>query len=108
MRWEEEPVTIPVLVECVDGNGFRARSGEPLPLTSVGATQEEALSKLRDLIQDRIAKGAQLIELDIDGPPPHPLARFAGTWSADDPLIQEWKREVEAYRREMDEDPNVL
>jgi hypothetical protein len=101
-------MTIPVLVERVDGNGFRVRSGEPLVLTTEGATQEEALQKLRELIQKRFAGGAELIELDVTAKPTPPWARFVGRWKADDPLIAEWEKEVEEYRRSMDEDPNVL
>ncbi len=101
-------MTISVLVERVEGNGYRARSGEPLVLATEGATQEEALLKLRELIQSRIAAGAQLVELDITTKTPPPWARFAGRWKADDPLIEEWEKEVAEYRREMDEDPDVL
>jgi hypothetical protein len=98
-----------VLIERVEGNGYRARSGEPLVLTAEGATQDEALQKLRELIHGRIAAGAQVVELDVNGDPPeHPLARFAGRWNADDPWIQEYEKHVEDYRRERDEDPDQL
>ena len=97
---------IPVLIEPVPSKGFRARSGEPFGLTAEGATREEALQKLRELVARRIADGAELISVEV-GPFQHPWARFAGTWAQDDPFIAEWEKEVEEYRKRMDEDPDV-
>lgn len=97
---------IPVLIEPVAPSGFRARSGEPLALTAEGATREEALQRLRELAAARIADGSQMASLEV-GPVQHPLARFAGIWALDDPLIAEWQKEVEAYRQRMDEDPSI-
>jgi hypothetical protein len=97
---------IPVLIEPVPPNGFRARSGEPLALTAEGATREEALEKLRKLVTKRIVDGAQIASLEV-GPFQHPWAAFVGKWAKDDPVIAEWEKEVEAYRRRMDEDPDV-
>ena len=83
---------IPVLIEPVPPNGFRARSGEPLGLTAEGATREEALQKLREMVTKRIADGAEMTSLEV-GPFQHPWARFAGTWADDDPVIAEWEKE---------------
>ncbi len=38
---------IPVLVERVKGNGYRARGVEPFAVSAKGSTREEALAKLR-------------------------------------------------------------
>jgi hypothetical protein len=97
---------IPVLIERVEGNGYRARGGEPLPLVAEGSTEDEALQKLRELIGERMASGAKLVQLDV-GPTEHPWAEFVGKWK-DDPLIDEWMQAVEEYRREVDEDPDYL
>ena len=37
---------IPVLVEKVKGNGYRARGTEPFAISAKGSTREEALAKL--------------------------------------------------------------
>ena len=97
---------IPVLIETTPGNGFRARSGEPLVLTAEGATRDEALGRLRHLIEGRVAAGAEIVPLEIP-PSEHPLARFAGMLK-DDPLFEEWKQAMEEYRRERDADDNML
>ena len=98
---------IPVSIEPVAPNGFRARSGEPLVLTAEGATREEALQKLREAVQKAIAGGTELTSLEV-GPYPHPLLRFAGIWKEDDPLVKEWKEAMAEYRREVDADPDYL
>jgi hypothetical protein len=96
---------IPVLIEPVAGNGFRARGGEPLSLTAEGTTPGEALQSLRHLIDARLGAGAQLVALDVQGTE-HPWLPFAGMFQ-DDPLIDEWKQAMAHYRRAVDEDPNI-
>jgi hypothetical protein len=98
---------IPVLIEPIASQGFRARSGEPLGLTAEGATREEALQKLRDLVASRMANGAQLTSLEV-GPFRHPWDDFVGIWAADDPLVAAWQKEMEENRRRIDEDPDIL
>jgi hypothetical protein len=44
------------------------------------------------------------------GPPERKGAswkRFRGKWQADDPVVEEWRRAVEEYRQQMEDDPNV-
>jgi hypothetical protein len=97
---------IPVLIEPVAGNGYRATGGSPFAVTAEGATREEALGKLRELIQHKLAGGAELVRLPV-GPEEHPWAKFAGTLRADDPMVKEWRQAMEEYRQKMDEDPDV-
>ena len=47
---------IPILIEPVARNGFRARGGEPFALSAEGATREEALGKLRGLMDQQMRK----------------------------------------------------
>jgi hypothetical protein len=102
---------IPVLIEPVAGNGFRATGGEPLRLTAQGATPDEALRRLREMVEDRIAAGAQFTTVEVPPvetrPAKHPWAPFAGTLK-DDPLLEEWKEAMADWRRQMDADPDVL
>ena len=39
---------------------------------------------------------------------PPPYAKFIGTWDPNDPVIEEWKKCIEEYRREVDADPNIF
>jgi len=97
---------IPVLIEPVARNGYRACGLEPFAVSAKGATREEALAKLRAKIESRLKKGAELVQLEI-GADPHPWMEFAGMFK-DDPWIEDWKRSVQEYRKQVDEDPNTL
>ena len=48
---------IPVLVEPVGNNGFRAKAGEPLPLSAEGATPDEAVRNLRAAMDRQLTSG---------------------------------------------------
>ena len=95
-----------VLVEAVPGNGFRATGGEPFGLTVEGATRDEALQKLRQLIEGKVSAGAELFTLDVPMVE-HPWLPFAGMFR-DDSLVEEWTRSMTEYRREVDAtDPDL-
>jgi hypothetical protein len=95
---------IPVLIERIAGNGYRARGGEPLGLEAHGETREEALAKLRDQLQTRVHTGdIATVELTQ----PHPWMAFAGMFK-DDPLFDDWQKAIADYRAEVDADPNYL
>jgi len=95
---------IPILIERVNGNGYRSRGGEPFDLSAQGATREEVLAKLRDQLESRLREGSEVVSLDVPTEP-HPLARFAGMFK-DDPLFDNWQKSIAKYRREADADPN--
>jgi hypothetical protein len=95
-------VEILVLIEPVPGKGYRA---SPFGLSVEGATREEALERLRALVQEKLSSGAQLVSLPAPSAP-RPWEKFAGTWRPDDPRIEEWKQAVEEYRQEVEADPN--
>src|SRR5262245_5273681 len=91
---------IPVLVEPAANNGFRAVSGEPLRLETEAPTREEAIQKLRQLIDRRVAAGAEVVAMPV-GAAAHPLAAFAGMLK-DDPSVEPWKQAMADYRRKRD------
>lgn len=94
---------IPVLIEPIAGNGYRARGGEPLPLVVEAPTRAEALTKLREALQQRLRGGAEIVPLET-GPQGHPLAKYVGMFK-DDPWIEDWKKSVADYRRKIDRHP---
>jgi predicted RNase H-like HicB family nuclease len=96
---------IPVLIEPVAGNGYRARGIEPFGLSAEGGTREEALRRLRALIQERVNAGAEVALLDLPGGE-HPWAPFAGTLR-DDPMLDAWIQAMADYRRKVEEDPDI-
>jgi predicted RNase H-like HicB family nuclease len=98
---------IPVLIEPVAQNGYRARGIEPFAVSAKGATREEALAKLRAEIEKRLKNGAELVGLEVGGTSNDPWMEFAGMFKGD-PWIDDWKRSIEEYRKQVDEDPNTL
>jgi predicted RNase H-like HicB family nuclease len=96
---------IPVLIEQVNGNGYRASGGEPFALTVEGSTREEALGKLRELIERKLSAGAEIVNLEIPLEQ-NPWLRMAGTLDPDDPMVKEWMEIMEENRRKADEDPD--
>lgn len=98
---------IPILIEPVHGLGFRARTGEPFRLTVEATTKDEARRQLTDLVSEQIRGGAEveLLDVPMNGVAPRPTG--AGIFK-DDALFDEWQQAIAEYRREIDEDPNVL
>ena len=96
---------IPVLVERVKGNGYRARGKEPFAVSARGATREEALAKLRAKIQTRLKNGTEIVGLEV-GSQPHPLAEFAGMFK-DDPDFEDVLKIMADNRKRLNEDPDV-
>lgn len=96
---------IPVLIEPLPDHRFRAR-GAAWEISAEGQTSEEALRRLQDELQQRIASGSQVVFLDTDvsqpGTAEHPLARFAGCMK-DEPLYDEWQAAVAEYRAQCDQ-----
>jgi hypothetical protein len=93
-----------ILVEPANGQGYRARCGEPFVMEALGETREEALKKLRAEISRRVAGGAQIVGLEVGGESDSPIAKFAG-WLEDDPLYEPWQAAIAEYRRQRDESP---
>jgi hypothetical protein len=95
---------IPVLIEPMKNERYRARGQEPFAVSATGATPDEALTKLRAKIEDRLKNGVRLVGLEV-GPQPHPWAEFAGMFR-DDPGIDDWVQSMADYRQQVEDDPN--
>jgi hypothetical protein len=98
---------IPVLLERVEGNGYRARGLEPFGLIAEGATREEAIERLRELLAAKLHNGGEIVSLTVPCIN-NPLARMPGIWDKDDPLIDQWIETMKENRRKADEDPDYL
>lgn len=92
---------IPIIVEPIAANCFRASAGSPWGLETEATTREEAVQKLRELIDHRLDSGTEVVGLEI-GTRAHPLARFAGMFK-DDPLLQSWKDAMAEYRQQTED-----
>lgn len=97
---QEQTMDISILVEPVANDGYRAVVGNPWGLEVAAPTREEAIGKLRQLIERRVAAGAEVVAVSI-GNTAHPLANFAGMLK-DDPLVGLWQQAMSDYRNERD------
>jgi hypothetical protein len=99
---------IPVVIEPVTGNGFRATGagGLSVGLTAEGSTAAEAIDRLAEQVRTRLQAGAQLAELSV--------AADAAPWRQDagylqnDPLYESWREAIKEYRRKLEEGPEAL
>lgn len=96
---------IPVVIEPLPEGGFRARGGGPFSLAALGETPGSALRNLRGLVDHQIAAGALWTVLNVPAPQYGPHAG-AGIYR-DDPLFDPWQEEIAAYRRKIDDDPEI-
>lgn len=98
---------LPVLIEPIENQGFRARLGEPIALSVEGSTKEEALMRLRRLFELQMSNGKEIVSLNVKNGRPAWM-NAAGIFKEDDPVIQEWVKCMQAYRDEVENDPNYL
>ncbi len=96
-------MTIPVLIEPIANDGFRATGGPPFAVTAQGTTREEALARLREAIDQRMVEGSVLVPLEIDTTEENPWNAVVGMLR-DDPLFDEWQEAIAENRRGVDED----
>jgi hypothetical protein len=101
-------VKVPVIIEPVTGNGYRATGagGLSVGLIAEGATAEEAIDRLADQVRMRVNAGAKLADLDVAASAA-PWKQDAG-YLRDEPLYEPWRAAMEEYRRQPDEDPEAL
>ena len=100
-------MNIPVLLEQVDNNGYRATSGPPLALSAEGATRDEALAKLREQAAKRLQTGSQLVVLDVPGTEENPWIQHAGMFK-DNPMFDQVVEIMKENRRKDEADSNYL
>ena len=93
---------IAVLVEPLNGTGFRATSTRPFDIITEGPTREEALKKLQDELQAKISNGAEVVLLDVPAEP-NPWLKIAGMYK-DDSMFEEWKQAMAEYRDQVEKD----
>jgi hypothetical protein len=93
-------MAIPVLIEPLAGDGFRATCGPPLALCVEAPTRAEALAKLRQQLGKRLKNGTELVAVPLPTEE-HPLAEFAGMFKGD-PDFAEVRKIIAENRRKED------
>ncbi len=97
---------INVLVEPLNGQGFRATGSAPFDIVAEGATRDEALALLKERVQERVAHGADVVTIDV-GTPENPWLKMAGMYKGD-PLFDEWQAAIREYREQVERDSSSI
>lgn len=98
---------VSVMLEQVKDNGYRATALVPTPLVAEAPSRDEAVDRIRTLISERLSR-VELIHVQVPvGGEANPWLAFAGTWR-DHPDVDEVLANIQAYRREIDADPERL
>ena len=96
---------IPVIVEKVHGNGFRARVSMPEALSIEGPSRDAVLTGMKALLQERLAE-AEVVRLDVLVPgEENPWLAVAGMWKGN-PDALEAEEYARQYRQQVDADPD--
>jgi hypothetical protein len=99
---------IPILIEPISAQRYRATVGEPLGGIVEAETPDAALARMKELIDDRLSGGARIAALDVpDSIKTNPWLDGAGMFR-DDPLFDDWQRAIADYRREANEIAFIL
>jgi len=94
-------MNIPVLIEPIAKDGFRATGGLSFEITADGATRQEALRRLRTEIGRRMSSGAIVVLLELTPAQENPWAQGAGMFQ-ENPLFDEWQQAISDYRQQVD------
>ena len=94
-------MNVTAVVEKIDDRHYRAAISHPFAMESTGATETDAVEKLREMALAKL-RSSQLVEIELrDAGTTSPLFRFAGIWK-DHPDMHEYLKSIEEHREEMD------
>jgi predicted RNase H-like HicB family nuclease len=97
---KESSMTYPVLITKRPDDGYLARALALPEIAATGATEAEAIDRLRAALAEVHAR-SRLVHVDVPiagEATIHPWARFAGVWAAD-PDWAAFERAMADYRR---------
>jgi len=92
---------IPVVVETLGADRFRAEATAPIGVAAEGKSSEEAVHNLREKIEQERTNGRSIVMLELPSADERPWMRFAGHLK-DDPLFDEWQAAILEYRQQRD------
>lgn len=94
-------MTVQAFVERLADRRYRVSITQPLALFAEGASREEAIESLCELVKRRLA-GGELLPIDLPAEPEaNPWVETAGVWK-DHPDLDEYVQNVRAYRDQVD------
>lgn len=90
-----------ILIETPKSGGYRATALGLPSCRAKGATREQALQNIHQLLTTRLSQ-SEIVTLKIDSPrSEHPWMQFAGMFQTD-PQFEEMQADIQAYRQEIE------
>ena len=102
---EVDEVKIPVLIETISNQRYRATGGEPFGGCVEGETPEAALREMKRRIEDRIAGGARIAAVAL--PDTHDLPAVGPGMFRESLLYDAWQQAMADYRQSVDDRPDA-
>jgi hypothetical protein len=97
---------LPVIVEHLGDDHFRAEAAVPFSVSAEGKSSQEAVQNLRTRIESEFSNGRQLMMLEVNVPHEHAWMKYVGHLK-DDPLFDEWQAAIREYRRQRDVEDGI-
>lgn len=97
---------IPIVVEALGQNQFRAEAPAPFSVAAEGNSSAEAVQNLRARIEKEFSNGRQVVMLEVAISQEPAWAKFVGHLK-DEPLFDEWQSAIEEYRQQRDVDDGI-
>ena len=97
---------IPVVIEPIPGNRFRAKCGTPIPMMVEGDSAEESLRLWQEKYAAILPADAEVVRVESASGNLPPWAKFIGDLK-DDPLVEVWRDCLEEYRSQRDVEAGI-
>lgn len=94
---------IPIVVETLGHDQYRAEAPAPFSLTAEGKSSAEAVQNLRARIEKEFSNGKQIVMLDLTVDGENPWIQFAGHLK-DESFLSDFQAGLAEYRRQRDPD----
>ena len=92
---------IPILVESLGQDQFRAEAPAPFSVSAEGKSSAEAVQNLRARIEQEFANGRQIVLLDLPLDGENPWVKYAGHLK-DESFLDDFQAALAEYRRQRD------
>ena len=97
---------IPIVIEALPGNRFRAKSTTALPSVVEAASAEESLRLWREKYAAVLPSDAEVVAVEQPARESHAFAKFIGTLK-NEPLVELWREGLAEYRRDRDREDGI-
>jgi hypothetical protein len=94
---------IPVVVESLGDDQFRAQAPPPISLVAEGKSSEEAVRNLQARILQEYSRDRRIVLLDLPIDAENPWIKFAGHLK-DDSFLSDFRQSLAEYRQQRDPD----